>query len=335
MSTSGLTSADLLRDIRAEFLGTYRDVIGQNPNLGRVMALGIPSTKRTEYYGYHESPPNLERVDRGEDVSEDAHLVRAYSVENVRWAKAVGYHEDDLEDLQLGSLRDIARGFGKRAAALPEQVFFQILTGATNPRLLKAVPNAPDGAALFATTADGAARFGATGGNLLTGSGVASAADVRSDIWAAIEQFKMFQDTEGEPLLDEGVIDRGITIVYNPANSEVMAEAFKQARTLAVVQNVAGDQNVGGAAVSNTLLESGQRFTLWATQRITDNDIYVVLDDIMPKIIFEQVRQAPRSIEETRENSERARRSWIFGSVFDLRSGFGVNLPYGAIKINN
>lgn len=335
MSTSGLTSADLLRDIRAEFLGTYRDVIGQNPKLGRVMRLGVPSTKRQEFYGYHESPPNLERVDRDEEVSEDANLLRSYSVENLRWAKAVGYHEDDLEDLQLGSLRDVATGLGKRAATLPEQVFFQILTGSTNPRLLKAIPNAPDGAALFATTANGSARFGASSGNLLTGSGVANAAAIRTDFWNVLEQFMLFQDTEGEPLLEEGVVDQGVTVIYNPANREVFAEAFKQEHTLQRLQNVGGTENVAAAGVTNTVLASGQPVTLWPTQRVTDNDWFVIADGIFPQIIFEQVRQAPRSIEENRSNSSRARRAWIFANVFDLRSGFGVNLPYGGIKVNN
>lgn len=336
-SEAGLTSTDLLRDIRTEFMGTYQRVVGRHSRLGDVMRLGVPSTKRTEFYGYHESPPSVDRWDRGKDIGEDAFLLRAYSVTNLDWGKAIGMHEDDVDDLQLGNLMDTARKIGVRAGQLAEEVFFQILQGSANARLLEAIPLAPDGAGLFATTAAGAARFGASSGNLLTGSGIADPAAIRSDFWALMEQFKLFQDTEGQPLLPEDLIDQGVTIVYNIANDEVFRECFKQARTVQTVTNVAGTENVAAAAVTNTILESGLNVTLWGTQRISDNDWYAFLksEDAGPKAVFEQLRQSPRTIEETRENSDRARRRKLLAILLDMRAGYGVNLPYTAIKVNN
>lgn len=331
-----IASTDLLRDVRAEFMSTYKKVAGPSPKLQGCMRTGIPSTKLREYYGYHESPPNIERWDRGEDMPEDELLTRSFNVVNLDWAKAVGWHENDAEDLQLGDLRASARRLAQRCKVLPERIFFQILTAATDASLLKAIPNAPDGAALHATTAGGSNRFGVSSGNLLTGNGVATAAAIRSDFWAAMEQFRLFQDTEGEPLLDDGDVDAGVTVVYGAANGEGFAEAFKQGRTLEYQAGTSTSSTGGAAAVTNTILESGQKITLWQTQRISDNDWFVFLNSpAVPRPIFEQIRQAPRVFMENRSNSRVARRSKREAILVDMRAGYGVALPYGSIKVNN
>jgi len=335
MPEAVITSSDLFRDINATFLSTYRDTVGRHPRLGDAMRLGISSKKRTERFGYFESPPTIERIDRGEAVVEDAFRAISYSVENLTWGKSLGFHEEDVEDIQLGDLREVARRLAIRAAQLPEQVFFQIIQGSSDATLLKSIPTAPDGAALYATTAGGAARYGVTDGNLLGGSGVATAGAVRSDFWNAIEQAKQFQDTEGEPLLNEGDIDKGVTICYGVQNEEVMREAFLQGRTAQIVTGSSTSNTGGVAGVTNTILESGMSINLWGTQRITGDDIFVFFNGVQPKPVFETMRRAPRMIDETRENSERARRYRILSTILDMRAGYGVNAAYGTVKINN
>ena len=270
-----ITSTDLLRDIRSEFLLTYRRQVGRSKNLSLGMSF-VPSTKNTERYGYWESAPHLERWDRNEKMAEDELLGRSYSVQNLDWAKAIGFHENDVEDVQLEGFRERARMLAGRAAKIPQDVYFQIKTGATNAALLKSIPTAPDGAALYAATAGGAARFGVTGGNILTGSEVASGDAVRADFWSAMERFRLFQDTEGEELLDDE-IEAGVLIEFNANLEEVFHEAFKQERTVQIVQNVAGAENVASSAVTNTIRERGLPITLWPTQKITDNDWTVTL----------------------------------------------------------
>ena len=334
--TVGLTSEDLLRDIRSEFLSTYNRNVKADSKLGLVMRLGIPSTKRTERFGYFESTPTLEHWARGDDMPEDDLLAQSYSVSNLSWGKAISFHEDDAEDVQLGSIREQSRRLGARASKLPQDVHFQILTAASSSTLLPSIPNAPDGAALFAATAGGAARFGVSGGNIITGDGVATGAAIRADFWEAMARFRLFQDTEGEELMTGDEIDAGVVIEYNAANAEVFHEAFKQDRTVNIVQNVAGTENVGGAAVTNSAKESGISVTLWPTQKISDNDWTITLKSPMvPRPMFQMVRAAPRVIEENRTNSTRARRSKKHAVLIDARFGFGINLPYGSIKVNN
>jgi len=322
-----LTSDDLFRDINATFLSTYADTVGRHQSLPGAMRLAVPSSKRRERFGYYESPPVIERIDRGEAIVEDAYRAISYTVENLTWGKAIGFHEEDVEDVQLGDLREVARRLAIRAAQLPEQVFFQILQGTASSILLKKIPTAPDGAALYATTAGGNPRFGVANGNLLTGTGVATSGAVRSDLWSAIEQAKLFQDTEGEPLLADGDIDAGMLVIYGAGNEEVFREAFLQGRTV--------DRGGGGQSVTNTILESGMNVSLWSTQRIADNDWYVFFTGCEPKPVFETMRRAPRMIDETRDNSERARRNRILATLLDMRAGYGVNTAYGTVKINN
>ena len=330
-----LTSADLLRDIRAEFLNTYNSEAKTSANLPLVMQLGIPSTKRTEYYGYHESTPGLERWDRGDDMPEDEILSRSFSVENFSWAKAIGWFEDDVEDMQLAGFREKARAVAYKGKILPEKIFFQVVTAAANAQLLQAIPNAPDGAALFSATAGGGDRFGVSGGNIISGSGVASAAAVRSDFWSAIERLGAFVDTEGEPLLEDE-LDGELVVVAPRSASEIFTEAFKQERTIQLQTNVAGTENVGAAGVTNSIRAGNLSVRLWFSQRISDNDWTVIVNSpTVPKPVFEQIRTPMRVIEENRSNSTKARRSKRQAILADMRSGYGVALPYGAIKVNN
>lgn len=332
-STVAITSDDLFRDAQATFLSTYRNVLGRNAKLPYVMRLGLSSNKRRERYGYAESPPTIDRVDIGQPLTEDAYRYIAYEVKNLTWGKAVGYFEEDLEDLQLGDIRDQVRQLAKRAAAISEEVFFQILTGASSARLLDAIPLAPDGAALHsATDGNGANRFGVAGGNIVTGSGVLTGQAIRDDLWATLEQFKLFQDTEGEPLLSDDIMDRGVTIVAAASNEQVLRQGLMQSRTA-----IAASTANSNAAVTNTIIESGIPITLWTTQRLTDNDWYVFMNDTAegPKPVFEQVRRPMRMQDETRDNSERARRYRILSTLLDMRAGYGVNVPYLTCKVNN
>jgi hypothetical protein len=323
-----IPSDAFLAEIRAEFLGTYRDTVRRSAKLPLVMGLGVGSDKRKEYYGYWESPPVPERWARGKSIPRESGQAITYSVTNLDWGKAIDFHENDLDDLKLGDIRTWAQGLARRFAVLPERVFFQILMGTVDSKLLPTIPSAPDGAALFAATANGTARFGVTGGNIVNGLGVGTGAQVRDSFMAAGERMRQFLDTKGEPLHDEALLEQSMVVVYGVHNEQVMREAFVQGRTLQ------SDAN-GAAAVTNVILDSGMKVTLWGTQRVTDDDLFVFANEVNPKPIFEQVRAPLRTIDETRENSSRARNEKILGFLADMRAGFGMNLPYACVKINN
>jgi hypothetical protein len=333
-SIVGITSDDLFRDINATFLNTYMNIPARSQYLGNCMRLGVPSDKRTEFYGYAESVPTIDRVELGEAVAEEALDYISYSVSNLTWGKAIGFLEEDLDDLKLDDMRRLVGGLAERVKRLPQDVFFQILNGSSSSRLLKAVPLAPDGAALHAATANGSNRFGVSGGNIQPGNGVTAAADVRSDFWKATARWRQFRDTKNQELLsDDLAIQNGVTIIAGAHLSEVMQEAFFQQLTAYQAPN-----SYGQAAVTNTVKEWGIPVNLWLSQKITTNDWSIWLngvEEIGPMPIFEQIRRAPRSIDEDRNNSERARRRRILATLIDLRAGYGINIPYRTILVSN
>ena len=321
----------LAAGIRATFWDIYQTSYnGIKEKLKNCMEFGIPSDKLTEIYAYFESSPYPRLWRRGEAITSKPFGSRQFTVTNRAWGGKVEWHEEDREDDQLQKLYQQAQLLGAHWGTLDERIFFQLLTGATDPLLLPAIPTAPDGANLYATTAGGAARFGVTNGNLLTGGGVATPLAIQTDVFTCISRFLRFQDTEGQPLLDAGILDRGYTLFYNPLNVENVTKAF-QNNLVAIGANTA----TSNAAIDNALRVGGHKVEPVATQRITDNDMFLFVNGIPRKPIFQQERRPMRSVIATMENSDVARATKIESVQFDSRAGYGLLVPYGTIEINN
>jgi len=333
MGTQVIAASTLTAGLRSDFADTYaKQKRTSDARLAPLMQVDVPSDQLTEYVGYFESAPHMGRWTRGKGIPSKAFASKQFTVTNKDWGHRVEWHRNDRMDDQTGTLFSMAKKAGESAATLDLRVAFQILTGAANSRLLESLPTAPDGAALFSTT-DGssAARFGATDGNLLTGGGVATGAAIRADLWAALEQARLYQDTEGEPLFGDEEIEAGVTVIYGAANEAVFREAFVQGRTLAAATTATSN-----AAVTNTILESGLPLTLWPTQRITDNDWIVVFHGAWLKPLFSTLREPMmEEFANMESGSDYSRESGVEYIQWHLRKGYGLNLPFGVLKINN
>ena len=332
--------------LRSELLGTYRRMYeAQRERLARVMNLDLPSTKRTEFYFFWQSAPHMVKWAYGEQMSEGGFKGVRFNITNVRWGRAISWQADDRADDQTNSLLDQARGLGQSAALLDERVLFQIMQGTTDADLLSdaggdpgnestagGVPNAPDGQALFSTTSDGsAARFGATGGNLLTGSALTTGpleASMRTDYWAVREQWGLMQDTEGQPLFNSQDLEGEVVFALAADNWEIATQAFQRS----VIPVAAGS---GGAGVTDELGARGLTPTIWPTQRITTDDFYSALASVGNRAVFSQSREGINEVIATMENSDIARQSDEESIRFKLRRGYGVAEPYALIRTNN
>ena len=72
------------------------------------------------------------------------------------------------------------------------------------------------------------------------------------------------------------------------------------------------------------------------TLRHTDPiEIGFVVGWTNPAAIPNPLRQAVRMLQQAPENSDRARLTKEVGWMWDSREGYGTNLTFGAIKINN
>lgn len=330
--TQVLAGQLLTAGLRSEFADSYRMAsAGVERALGSVMDLGIPSDKLTEIFGYFETAPYPVRWRRGDAITEKGFASVQFSITNYDYGRRVQWHENDRQDDQTRTLMEQARTLGAHFASLPSRIFYQMLTAGTDYDLLPTVPNAADGVGLFSATAsDSSARFGLTGGNIQTGTGVATAAAIRTDFFNAIERFVQFQDTEGQPLFPAEIIDQGFDLFYNAANMQIVAEAFVQGRTLAAATTATSN-----AAVTNIVMDSGLEVRLHPTQRITDNDMFVNAGGSPKKPLFQLQRQTLREHVGTMDNSDTARATKLEYMQWDVRQGYGIAVPYGIVKINN
>jgi len=336
ISTISLAAEALYRELRTNFYDAYEQARKTiDPRLGWFMDLGLPSDKAKEIYAYRLANPQPVRVDKGNPIPVQGTAQKVFEVANTRWGIGCQWHYDDMQDDQTGNLAGDARSYGEGFQLIPERVGFQILTGSTDADLLESVPNAPDGAALFATT-DGAGsnRFGVANGNLLTGNGVATVADVQSDIYSAINQFSQMLDGEGRQLWPDSIVDQGVGILCGYGNRQVFEKAIGSDLAAEVILNAAGSENVAAAAIDNVL----KRFRgaeLWATHNITDNDFFVCLKGCKKKPMFQQAREPVMELKGDFAGSDHARHTLVYELLWTDRNGYGVFLPYGIVKVNN
>jgi len=306
-----------------------------------MMEFGVPSQGAFEYYAHFEAAPHARRWPRGEPRGAKGFRAVQYQVVNHDWKVGVAAHENDVMDDRTGSMEKRAMQAGTNAARIPIRVFYQLEESQTNPDLLPSQPNAPDGAGLFSAT-DGAsaARFGVTGGNVLTGSGVANVSQIQTDYAAGIVRAKQFLDTEGQPYYPDGIEDQGITVVAGVANWFVIKKAFEHTRPVVVVSATGAEgvtaSGVAAATPSNAVRDLNVApVNLIINPYKTTNDWSMWFHGAPVKPIFQQVRQGLQYTQANRHNNGDCLRDKTVGWYWDWREGYGLNLPVGCVLIDN
>lgn len=325
------SSQTLANGLRTEFWDTYAAVKNRvaDSRLASVMNLSVGATNRDHDFGYFESAPHFDIWRRGDEIASKGMDSVSYNVAVYEWGRRVPWLKWDRDDDQTDSLMNVARQSGESAALMPERMFFDLIQN--NASILPAIPTAPDGAAMFAGTAGGAARFGATDGNALTGTGAGSGA-VLTDFYTALEQFLLFQDTEGQPLLSDADLQGGLIVIHPVGMTEAMETAFRQKQQI-------GDALVGGAK-SNLIQDTARSVELWGSARLDGVDVdnwYVFLKNPPKEQTFvldrEGVQEETALMEDN--NSDTTRRTAEESIQWWSRAGAGISLPYGAIKVTN
>jgi hypothetical protein len=305
------------------------------------MDLSVPATNRDHDFAYLNAAPHMAHWEIGNSIPTDAMDSVQFNVPVYNWARRVPWSKWDRKDDQTQSLFDMARMAGESAALLEERFFFDLLIagGGGTAGTLPAVQNAPDGAAGFATTAGGAARFGVTDGNLLNGTGVTTVHDVQADYYSAIEQFGLFQDGKGQPLLSPETIAAGTVIIHATADTQIMEQSFLQLRQGIGMDNTGarGGTVLAASADSNLVRDSSRNVQLWGSPRLATGDWYVFLANPPKKATFVLDREGVQEFSslEGDNNGDHTRDTGEEYIQWERRAGAAWALPYGAIKINN
>ncbi len=321
------TGQTLVAGIRGDFWNMYQPTYdGVLSQLGSVCLLDVPSDKRTEIYGARKTMAYPELWPLGDPIPTEGTDSIQFPVTNYRYAKRIQWNRDDRMDNLVGDLFGEARTLGAHFASLPSRLFADVITD--TPNVLPAIPPAADGAALYSTTDGGGGdRFGIADGNLITGTGVATAEQVISDFYAAISQMGGFLNTKGEPFFEPDVNTQSY-LVYAPIG---LAEVFSQAFTGQAIHSVV---NTSGAAVSNVILTTGVPVEFRFTTRLTGNSWLLFRKDAPVKAVFMQRREALRESAGTEENSDQARDTGVEYVQYVERLGVGVNVPYATLKVS-
>lgn len=282
-----------------------------------------------ETIAYWEAPGEAKIWNDGQPRSYQGMKTQSFTVVTRRWQDAIEWKVSDKEDDRTRTLKQVAAEKGKSFARIIRRVFFQMTLGSTDTNLLPAVPNTPDGAAFFsATDGDSADRFGLSGGNIESGGGVASVAAVKTDFYQAIGRFLQFVNSGGRPVFDESIFDGGFIVYINPANLEVFTEAFYGRMV----------PSIAGTASQDNSISQKYQIELRPAPEITDNDWFIFLRSV-PEGKKPMVWTGARPVVETpfskETGSDRARDFDVEGNAYDSRWGFGLGLPWCAVKVNN
>lgn len=317
--------------LRQDFAGTYREVQQRQSDgrLGMVMS-GIGTTTRRTTFGYVEAAPHMMHWRHGDAIPTDAMSSKRYSVDAHPFGVRVQWSRWDREDDQTQSIVDQAKMAGESAAMSNERIFRDLLTGNTN--FLPQTVTAPDGANFFAATAGGAARFGVSGGNIVSGSGVATVSQVLTDYYSSIVRFLTMQDGKGQRLHPSSRIDQGVLIIHSAADLKVFEEAFMQQR-----QSSVHGSNTAASTPSNVVIDSSRNVELWAMSELATGDWYVFLKGSPIKPTF-VVERSPIEVEQSfvgDRPGDMTNTTAIEYIQWTQRLGGGINLPYGALQVNN
>jgi hypothetical protein len=332
------SGSTLTPGLRTDFWDTYEPMYkGVKEELSQLMKMDVPSNKLTELFGYYLAAPHPVIWKRGQVATHKAFKAVQFSIQNRDWVIGTDWHLNDEADDQTQSLRGRVMDTAEHMSMLDERVLFQMLQDASDTELLESIPNAPDGAPLYSTTdGEGGDRFQVTDGNVITGGDISTSDIIREYCFDAKNRFLRFKDGQGQPLFQPKMVDEGLVLVANIDNSKVISEAFKQARTIGILKNVAGTENVAAAAVSNIILDSGLQVKLWLTSRVTNDNLYFFLQSPRAKKpFFKLLRQEVREVTYDMTNDGHAKRTKEVGMQWDARYGYGIMLPYATVMVDN
>ena len=315
-------SAALINGLSAEMAATYKEVQNRviDDRLRLVMDVDtVHATNAQHDYGYKESAPFMGEWKRGGNIPTEGMAAKSFNVVNHKFGKRVEWDEEDREDDQLQDLMQAARQTGEGAAILPEEFFFDLVLATVDT--LPGTVLAPDGLSFF----NSGLRFGDADGNIVAGGAITTTAGLLSIYYNVLARFRDFKDTKGKPLWLQQQIDLGMVLVFPSGQEKVFDEAFRQKL---------GIGQAATAGTSNIIADTGRDVTLWPTSRLTNDDFYCFLKGTPVPSCFVQNRRGLRERSSLGDdnNGDRTRTTGKEYIQWDLRSGAGINIPYGAIK---
>lgn len=317
--------------LRAEFARVYSEsYLEEGADIDALIAT-VPSDKIKEIYGYPEAAPYPVRWDRGNMIGSASLKSVQNTIYNNDWGRRIYIHSDDVGDDQTGSAWVQCRELGRNWGSLRVRIFYQYITGATDNDLLKAVPNSADGLTLYSSST----RFGSSSGNIVTQSGSSTVQQVINDLFSVKQRFIDFQNTQSQPLLDPGTIQKyGLHVFYGSSMNALFEAALKQTTVHSTIAGSSTTNVQTGAGVANLIQATGYPITTTVTQRITNTAFYSFIkgQPTEKRPLTRQVRDGFTEAQGNWETSDHTRNTGEFYLQFKSREGWGSMVPFTTAK---
>jgi len=280
---------------------------------------------RNASYPFKESLPFVKLWNYGMPRQYQTFKDRVLTMNIVPYDLTIPWSGWDEEDDQLGDMRTHVQMAVKRFLMLPDVLASEYFNGTAdlNPSLLTAY----DGVSLFsATDGDGAARFGATGGNIITGSGL-TVSGIVQDFASVQQRIMAFVDpTAGKPIFSEEDVAYKNLFVIAPKEANQVFQKASQSEFIKI-------DNTSNTAESNYIKGT---FEYSLNQYLTDTvDWYVVMRHSYFKPFAYRGPKDVRTIAADMMNSDKAREYNENALYSDVRTRLGPFFPACIIKVNN
>lgn len=298
--------------------------------LAGIVELGLVQDKANMELPYLEPSPHPRRHLEGQPQPQGMMGSRYVSMKAEVFGLEITIREADLKFDLTKTIEARVAESAEKLALLPERIAFQFMRGATDANLWPFIPTAPDGGNLYATTdGAGAARYGITGGNKITGAGVATANAVIGDVMKARGRVRGFLEPgTSQPLFDaDSMLDGEMVVVAGAHNERVLQESFEQT----LIQGTA-------AAPSNiaAILLKGKT-KVWLTPRIPpgEDDLYVFFKKSPKAALLSSVAKGDNTVVFDPSNNLECRRERKVVWSFDCHIGAAIGEPYGTVQVDN
>jgi phage major head subunit gpT-like protein len=315
----------LIQGIFRDLQDTWKNYLPIYDKLNSLFSRSLPdNTVRTAQYAWKEAVPfpKLWEFDQGR--SHQTFQDRKIEVAVHAYEATIDVRGYDLEDDQIGDGKSHIQTVVERFLQIPQKLYAEYLNAVAdlNPQLL----NAFDGVGLFSTIdGNGDARFGATGGNIVTGSGVSVSA-FTNDLFEVQERALSFLDTKNQILNGPDDVKFSNFHVVVPKELNEVAQKVAQSEYLRT--------DLSNNTSENNILKG--QFEVHINNLLTDSsDWYVIINHRNWKPFVVRQRRDVRAIWADMTNSDRARETNQETLYADLRTGISPWAPWSIVKVNN
>lgn len=315
--------------LRVDFWATYQaNELQVDQRLNKIMNMSIPSTMASEAFGYAQAAPVARYWAEGDAIPSDEFITNLFLQRSYKFGIGVEIAQTSIEDDQSKMIMSRVLESAASFAMLKERHFYWLASGGTTVDAVQMQPNlplAPDGASWFsATDGGGGNRFGVSGGNIQTTSGVGTPFAIIADGINAMARMAQFLNQENQPYWNPSDISREVAWVFNSANYLNFTQALQQ---MFVVSSS------GNAAPSNIVIDAGLKIIPIPNPRLTTNNWMVFATNTPTKAPYWLERVAPKEVVGETGNSDVAREFDVFKLYVRSRGAIGLSLPVQCVAV--